>query len=233
MAITRINVGTVANDSTGDDLRQAFVKVNNNFDELDARVVPQNSAENLGTGEGVFYTKEVNTLNFRSLIGGSGVSLVSDGTSITITNTGSITLRTDGDTLSLSGANREFGINGGQNINTTLTGSNVKVAIDPTDLIAQDTNPALGAALNANTFNINNVGSLAATTITATTITGALDGTVNGENVSELARIINGSDYGAAVANLTTGLELLFLNATIDYGTVTSPSALVSDYGTL
>jgi|TARA_R110002124_G_scaffold65563_2_gene179319 hypothetical protein len=233
MAITRINVGTVANDSTGDDLRQAFVKVNNNFDELDARVVPQNSAENLGTGEGVFYTKEVNTLNFRSLIGGSGVSLVSDGTSITITNTGSITLRTDGDTLSLSGANREFGINGGQNINTTLTGSNVNVAIDPTDLIAQDTNPALGAALNANTFNINNVGSLAATTITATTITGALDGTVNGENVSELARIINGSDYGAAVANLTTGLELLFLNATIDYGTVTSPSALVSDYGTL
>ena len=158
---------------------------------------------------------------------------MSDGTSITITNTGSITLRTDGDTLSLSGANREFGINGGQNINTTLTGSNVNVAIDPTDLIAQDTNPALGAALNANTFNINNVGSLAATTITATTITGALDGTVNGENVSELARIINGSDYGAAVANLTTGLELLFLNATIDYGTVTSPSALVSDYGTL
>ena len=233
MSITTINVGTIANDSTGDDLRQAFVKVNNNFDELDARVVPQNSAENLGTGEGVFYTKEVNTLNFRSLIGGSGVSLVSDGTSITITNTGSITLRTDGDTLSLSGANREFGINGGQNINTTLTGSNVNVAIDPTDLIAQDTNPALGAALNANTFNINNVGSLAATTITATTITGALDGTVNGENVSELARIINGSDYGAAVANLTTGLELLFLNATIDYGTVTSPSALVSDYGTL
>jgi len=35
MAITRINVGTLANDGTGDDLRQAFVKVNNNFDELE------------------------------------------------------------------------------------------------------------------------------------------------------------------------------------------------------
>ena len=56
MAITRINVGTVANDSTGDDLRQAFVKVNNNFDELDARVVPQNEAANLGAGTGVFYS---------------------------------------------------------------------------------------------------------------------------------------------------------------------------------
>ena len=48
MSITTINVGTIANDGTGDDLRQAFVKVNNNFDELDARVVPQNNAENLG-----------------------------------------------------------------------------------------------------------------------------------------------------------------------------------------
>ena len=39
MAISRINVGTLANDGTGDDLRQAFVKVNNNFDELDLRVI--------------------------------------------------------------------------------------------------------------------------------------------------------------------------------------------------
>ena len=44
MTITRIDVGNIANDGTGDDLRQAFVKVNNNFDELDLRVVPQNTA---------------------------------------------------------------------------------------------------------------------------------------------------------------------------------------------
>ena len=31
MPIDRINVGTLANDGTGDDLRQAFVKVNNNY----------------------------------------------------------------------------------------------------------------------------------------------------------------------------------------------------------
>ena len=66
MAIQRINVGTLANDGTGDDLRQAFVKVNNNFDELDLRVVPQNNATNLGAGEGVYYTKQDNTLNFKS-----------------------------------------------------------------------------------------------------------------------------------------------------------------------
>ncbi len=35
MAISTINIGTLANDGTGDDLREAFVKVNNNFTELD------------------------------------------------------------------------------------------------------------------------------------------------------------------------------------------------------
>ena len=37
MAIQTINIGTIANDGTGDDLREAFVKVNNNFTELDTR----------------------------------------------------------------------------------------------------------------------------------------------------------------------------------------------------
>ena len=36
MAIQRVNIGTIANDGTGDDLREAFVKVNN-FTELDIR----------------------------------------------------------------------------------------------------------------------------------------------------------------------------------------------------
>ena len=233
MTISRINVGNIANDGTGDDLRQAFVKVNNNFTELDARVVPQNNAANLGTGTGVFYTKEGTTLNFRSLIAGDNMSLTSDGTSITITNNGIITVRTDGNTLSLSGAGRAFGINGGQNIDTSLTGSNVTVAIDATDLIFQDKNPSLGAALDANAFNINDVGTLNATTVNATSVVGALTGTVNGINVSELDRIVTGADYGLISDNIITSIELLFRATTIDYGSIVSPSSLVSDYGSI
>ena len=37
MAIQTVNIGTIANDGTGDDLREAFVKVNANFSELDTR----------------------------------------------------------------------------------------------------------------------------------------------------------------------------------------------------
>ena len=233
MTISRINVGNIANDGTGDDLRQAFVKVNNNFTELDARVVPQNNAANLGTGTGVFYTKEGTTLNFRSLIAGDNMSLTSDGTSITITNNGIITVRTDGSTLSLSGVGRAFGINGGQNIDTSLTGSNVTVAIDATDLIFQDKNPALGAALDANAFNINDVGTLNATTVNATSVVGALTGTVNGVDVEELDRIVRGADYGLISDNIITSIELLFRATTIDYGLIVSPSSLVSDYGSI
>lgn len=233
MTISRINVGNIANDGTGDDLRQAFVKVNNNFDELDQRVVPQNNAANLGSGTGVFYTKEGSTLNFRSLVAGDNMSLTSDGTSITITNNGTITVRTDGSTLNLSGAGRQFGINGGQNIDTSLSGSNVTVAINATDLIFQDKNPSLGAALDANSFNINDVDTLNATTINATAFAGALTGTVNGVDISELDRIVSGADYGLISDNIITSIELLFRATTIDYGSVVTPSDLVSDYGSI
>lgn len=55
MAIQLINVGNIANDGTGDDLREAFIKVNQNFEELDLRDDEQTTASNIGeVGEGVF-----------------------------------------------------------------------------------------------------------------------------------------------------------------------------------
>jgi|TARA_B110000908_G_scaffold40440_1_gene49119 hypothetical protein len=231
MTISRINVGNIANDGTGDDLRQAFVKVNNNFDELDLKVVPQNTAHNLGAGEGVFYTKENHVLNFRSLVAGDNIVIGGDATSITITNPGNLTLTTDGETLSLSGASRQFGVNGGQSINTSLAGNSINVALDPTNLVSLDTNPALGGALDAGSNNINNVNSLYATTVNATSVVGALTGTVNGVDVTEIGRIVDGIDYGLLSDNITTGLEILLNNTTVDYGTVTVPGALNSNYG--
>ena len=54
MAIQTINIGTIANDGTGDDLREAFVKVNNNFTELDTRDPEKTTGANLGSGRGCF-----------------------------------------------------------------------------------------------------------------------------------------------------------------------------------
>ena len=49
MAIEYINVGTIANDGTGDDLREAFVKINNNFEELDLKGAADVPIENVGS----------------------------------------------------------------------------------------------------------------------------------------------------------------------------------------
>lgn len=38
MNITQVNVGTVANDGTGDNIRAAFVKINSNFNEVAAAI---------------------------------------------------------------------------------------------------------------------------------------------------------------------------------------------------
>jgi len=43
MTIQKVNIGSVVNDGTGDDLRTAFVKANNNFDELDNIIKIANS----------------------------------------------------------------------------------------------------------------------------------------------------------------------------------------------
>ena len=47
MAQSGINIGQLANDGTGDDLREAFIKVNNNFTELYARSPESTTAINL------------------------------------------------------------------------------------------------------------------------------------------------------------------------------------------
>lgn len=63
-----INLGSYANDGTGDDLRTAFEKVNINFGLLFAEA-SVNSAINLGNGVGIFAQKNLDTVNleFKSL----------------------------------------------------------------------------------------------------------------------------------------------------------------------
>lgn len=57
MAIETINVGTSANDGTGDTLRNAFIKCNNNFND---ELVPYNGANsNLNLGLNDLYTNKV------------------------------------------------------------------------------------------------------------------------------------------------------------------------------
>ena len=78
MSLQTINLGTYANDGTGDDLRTAFTKVNNNFAAL-TLTSGISSAVNIGTGVGIWADKNLTNLEFKSL--------TSTGASVTITST--------------------------------------------------------------------------------------------------------------------------------------------------
>ena len=161
MAIQTINIGTVANDGTGDDLREAFVKVNANFAELADRNPEATTGVNLGaSGEGVFAQLNGAEMQFKKLIGGGNVTLSADGNAITINSVGGLqTLNvetdngtqavTDGDTLKLIG---------GTNLNTKIAGGGV--TFDSVTELSSDLTPQLGANLdgqNNNIINVNNI----------------------------------------------------------------------------
>jgi len=71
MAKQVINIGTVANDGTGDPLRTAFDKVNDNFTEL--------------------YNDDAGDVN--SLVAGTGVSVSSATGDVTVTAIGNVNQR--------------------------------------------------------------------------------------------------------------------------------------------
>jgi hypothetical protein len=68
MPMKIINLGNYANDGTGDDLRRAFEKVNDNFAVLGATVGITTGA-NLGTGTSIFAQRNATlpTLEFKTL----------------------------------------------------------------------------------------------------------------------------------------------------------------------
>jgi|TARA_B110000240_G_C13508901_1_gene457961 hypothetical protein len=131
MAIQDINIGTLANDGTGDDLRTAMQKINSNFDELDLRNDEATTGTNVGVGgHGVFKQKTGYDLEFRKIIEGDRISVTTNGDLITIaanlqghtfvTDSGSIT-KADGTSINIFG---------GTGISTSVVGSNITINND-------------------------------------------------------------------------------------------------------
>lgn len=229
MAIQTINIGQIANDGTGDDLRVAFAKVNSNFTDIDSRVAVAVDAENLGSGEGIFYVKDNNSLQFKSLVAGDNITLNATANDITISATDAITtiqFNADSGNLNFAGGDA-INIIGGQNIDTTFSGNNLTIDFNGNNLVSQDPNPTLGGDLNGANNDITNVNILVASNY---------QGNVHGIDLrlheQALAKSLFGVDYGNINTEATSGFDLLIATATVDYGTFTAPAGLVSDYGT-
>jgi hypothetical protein len=79
-----IIIGTYPNDGTGDDLRTAFKKVNENFTLINSELGVTN-ATNLGSaGEGIFASKTDNELRFKKITGSGGVTVTSTSSTVNI-----------------------------------------------------------------------------------------------------------------------------------------------------
>jgi|TARA_B100000902_G_scaffold49107_1_gene56058 hypothetical protein len=229
MAIQIVNIGNIANDGTGDDLREAFVKVNNNFAELNARSTESTTVSNLGSaGEGVFGQISGTDLQFKKIVAGTAISLAADANAITINSTAtglpSVQVFADNNNITLDSNGNSLTLAGGGTTTTNLSGNTL--TISSVTSVQTDTDPKLTATLNAQTNDITNVGNMT--------------GNVHGLDI----RTFDGLqqyltlDMGEAVPTVfTSTLEYLAHNLTVDYDngteTFTGSTAVEADMGTL
>jgi hypothetical protein len=153
MTIQTVNLGSYANDGTGDDLRTAFIKVNSNTEELDlTRVV---SAVNLGLGAEIFKDKVAKNLQLRKINAGINITVTQNANDISIATPDSINNLVE-DTSPQLGGNLDL-----NNFNVIGTGSididGVVIADEFTGNIVVRNNSLVIEAYNTVTSNYNSV----------------------------------------------------------------------------
>ena len=233
MALQTINIGTLANDGTGDDLREAFIKVNQNFDDLDLRSPESTTVTNLGnTGQGVFAQKVGAELQLKKLVQGSNVTLTSSTTGITINATGGLqqlNVVSDSGSLQLADGGT-LNIRGGSGSTTSVAGN--VLTINSTAEVSSDTTPELGGNLDAGGNDISNVNTLTARNINGA-LTGNVTGLVHGVDIRNIEPNTAGFDFGS-LSNDVRGLsDWLIYQTDIDFGSHLSPDPRNFDAGVL
>ena len=149
MPIQTINLGNYSNDGTGDDLRTAFKKVNDNF-VLVGGTLGIIGGENVGAGTGVFKRRDNDnlTLEFKSLTSTDGsieltntVDTVNLKSLSKLENDPNPSLSAD---LELNGNNIIIGSDGGGDVQTTVFGIDVRT-----------TNALIELLINSNSVTID------------------------------------------------------------------------------
>jgi len=124
MAIQQIKLGSYANDGTGDDLRTAFTKANDNFVFLSAQIAGING-QNIGSGAGLFSVDTNGVLQFKTITGSSGVTVTSTPTTVNINALGAV----QSDPVPRLGGNlnlNNHNITGTGDIQTTVWGFDIR-----------------------------------------------------------------------------------------------------------
>ena len=218
MAIQVINVGNLANDGTGDDLREAFIKVNQNFDELDLRASNIEGA-NVGIGGfTIFKEKTGNTLNFRALQpdptapGTVEFRVSDDGNTLFLKSTQATLVFTDGVNTITSNVSQPIIFEGAVNTGAVVTVNNNTKTVSVDSQLVREGSPAVSATLNMQQNNIANCG------------------TINGISIDDIASVA-ALDFGGIDSTITSIIDYLNFTTDVDFGTITSPVNITLDEG--
>ena len=183
MAKQTIGIGTTANDGTGDPLRDAFDKVNDNFDEVySAFTFASNNA----------------TVANNVLIGNSTVNSVSNSTTVSISNSTSEVTTTSGSILV-----------GNSTVNSIANSSTIVVSNSTSSITVSEGTIAVGNSTVNTTANSSLVNATSVTVNSNTGLTlGTSDTSANGFTYLPNGLIIQ---YGNVDANTSVG-DITFAN---------------------
>jgi hypothetical protein len=233
MTIQFVNIGVNPNDGTGDDLRAAFLKVNDNFQLLASIGGETNLGANVGNATGQVFARKTNeTLNFRTIAAGNGISVSQSGDVITVANTftapssfNKIFVGTGTSVFyTASGAEDSFRIVGTNGVTASLLGN--QITLDGVFNLSDDLAPVLAGSLDLNSKNIvgngniNIVGSATLDTLTVGRSSGP--GNWPGIAVIDGSLTVNGATTlaSATVATLGVSQTLTATNITVTTGTI-------------
>lgn len=212
MNITQIDIGDIANDGTGDDLRTAFQKINENFVEVETNIDASTVATNLGAGVGVFKQKTGNTLEFKSLAVDDKLVIAADGNTITIST-------------NFTGKNLSAG-------SLSVTGS-----VEANTMTASMFTGAFNGGLMGRVYPIAPDYIIGAGNIDGVQPNPGLPNyrpaRVDGVSVRDLNSTINTFDFGNLDGVYTSAIPYLLSQIGLDMGTIISPADVSVDAGTI
>lgn len=242
MSLQNINIGFAANDGTGDDLRESFIKVNQNFQYLETFAGGASSGANLGSiGAAIYSDTADGVLKFRRLVAGTNVTLTEFDNTISVdVNVPDSRFAILGDTGSiLAGNGISYGIVGTGGAFVNADENTKTITVD--SLLSREAAPQLGANLTAENYDITNVGNLTTNTIVAnvsnsstSAITQLTITNLNGVNYQDrIGKYVNGFDMGEIAPQLNSLLDWIAFTTNVDFGTFNSPTQANVDLGLL
>jgi len=219
MAIELINIGRIANDGTGDDLREAMFKINQNFETLDLANDENITATNTGvSGEGLFSVRINDQLQFKKIAAGDGIALISDSEKVTISNIATFSILTNEGNVQV-GNNTQFIVEGGAGISTSIVGGKLVITNQYLAELAEDTSPELSGNLDANNFDIINVGNIT--------------GLVNGVDPAAYSLYFENIELGGIIPEINSTVDFLALTTNVDMGTFLNPASFNINEGSI